>query len=80
MAHLPCTGFERSDIAEILETLETGGVHNVLALRGDPPQDLANFTPPIDGFAYANELTEFIVSRGGFCTAVSVSRRTLIGR
>jgi methylenetetrahydrofolate reductase (NADPH) len=67
VAHLPCTGFERSEIDEILETLETGGVHNVLALRGDPPQDLANYTPPIDGFEYANELTEFIVSRGGFC-------------
>jgi methylenetetrahydrofolate reductase (NADPH) len=67
MAHLPCTGFERSEIAEILDTLAAGGVRNVLALRGDAPQDSADFRPPRDGFAYANELTEFIAAHGGFC-------------
>ncbi|MBW2229012.1 MAG: methylenetetrahydrofolate reductase [NAD(P)H] [Deltaproteobacteria bacterium] len=67
MAHLPCTGFGRAQISEILDHLETGGVRNVLSLRGDPPQDTEDFRPPKDGFAYANELTEFIAARGGFC-------------
>jgi methylenetetrahydrofolate reductase (NADPH) len=41
-------------------------VHNVLALRGDPPQDDPNFEPPADGFKFANELVEYIADRGTF--------------
>lgn len=67
MAHLPCTGFERMEIAEILDILEAGSVHNVLALRGDTPDGTADLRPPHDGFSYANELTDYIVARGGFC-------------
>ncbi len=66
MAHLPLVGFEKSQIEEILTSLENGGVHNVLALRGDRPQDLEGFTEPTDGFAYANELAAFVRARGGF--------------
>jgi methylenetetrahydrofolate reductase (NADPH) len=66
MAHLPCAGFERGDVAEILDTLEAGGVENVLALRGDPPRDVENFVQPADGFPYASDLTAFIAARGGF--------------
>ena len=66
MCHLPCTGFRRDDIGAILDQLDEGGVHNVLALRGDPPQDDPDFVSPEDGFAYANELVEYIAARGGF--------------
>jgi methylenetetrahydrofolate reductase (NADPH) len=66
MAHLPCIGFERKQIAQILETLERGGVRNVLALGGDPPKESDDFHPPVDGFTYANELAGFISERGGF--------------
>jgi len=66
MAHLPCVGFERTEIAQILDTLEQGGVNNVLALGGDPPKEDTDFRPPEDGFTYANELAGFIADRGGF--------------
>lgn len=66
MAHLPCTGFTRDQVAGILDTLDAGGVHDVLALRGDPPQDDPDFVSPADGFEYANELVAFIARRGGF--------------
>jgi methylenetetrahydrofolate reductase (NADPH) len=66
MAHLPLVGFERSEIGEILDSLEAGGVNNVLALRGDRPKDLDGFSEPTDGFSYANELTSFVRERGGF--------------
>jgi methylenetetrahydrofolate reductase (NADPH) len=66
MCHLPCTGFRPDEVGSILDQLDTGGVHNVLALRGDPPADDPNFAPPSDGFKYANELVEYIVRRGGF--------------
>jgi len=66
MAHLPCTGFRPPEVDEILGRLEAGGVHNVLALRGDPPRDDPDFVPPDDGFRYANELVAHIRRRGGF--------------
>ena len=50
MAHLPCTGFRPPEINQILDRLDAGGVHDVLALRGDPPADDPDFVPPADGF------------------------------
>jgi methylenetetrahydrofolate reductase (NADPH) len=66
MAHLPCVGFERSEIASILDQLAREGIRNVLALRGDAPRDAAGFVPPRNGFRYASELTAFVRARGGF--------------
>jgi len=72
MAHLTCVGSTREEIAEVLETLDQGGIQNVLPLRGDPPKGEAEFQPTPGGFAYANELVEYI--RGGshsFCLAAA---------
>jgi methylenetetrahydrofolate reductase (NADPH) len=66
MAHLPCVGFERAEVAEILKTLQKAGLENVLALRGDPPQG-EEFTPPVDGFDYAADLVAFIRERDYHC-------------
>ena len=63
MCHLPCTGFHPEDVGHILDQLDAGGVHNVLALRGDPPQDDPDFKAPPDGFQYANELVAYIAQR-----------------
>ncbi|MEE3330527.1 MAG: methylenetetrahydrofolate reductase [NAD(P)H] [Myxococcota bacterium] len=62
MCHLPCISFERAEIASILDTLERGGIENVLALGGDAPADQPDYQPPDDAFTYANELVEFIHS------------------
>ena len=66
MAHLPCLGSERSEIARVLDDLAAGGIQNVLALRGDPPREATDFSHPESGFDYASELTAFIAERGGF--------------
>ncbi|MDO5484393.1 MAG: methylenetetrahydrofolate reductase [Desulfovibrionaceae bacterium] len=39
MAHLTCVGAEPEKISAFLAELRAAGVHNVLALRGDPPKD-----------------------------------------
>jgi len=67
MCHLPCVGFERDDVAEILSRLEREGIENVLALGGDPPREAEGFAPPRDGFEHADELVRFIRSRWSFC-------------
>lgn len=64
MAHFTCVGAGRKEIAQTLMELEKRGIENILALRGDPPKGETEFTPPSDGFAYANELVEFIKSEG----------------
>jgi methylenetetrahydrofolate reductase (NADPH) len=66
MAHLPCVGFEKSEIASLLDQLESAGIRNVLALRGDAPREAADFVQPRDGFRFASELVAFIHARGGF--------------
>jgi methylenetetrahydrofolate reductase (NADPH) len=64
MAHLTCVGSTRQEIKEVLKRLVDGGVHNVLALRGDPPKGETEFKPVPGGFAYASELVKFIRDEG----------------
>ncbi len=72
MAHLTCVGSTREEIAEVLATLDEGGIENVLPLRGDPPKGEAEFKPTPGGFRYANELVEFIRGSGRpFCLAAA---------
>ncbi len=63
MAHLTCVGSGRNEIAQILDQLANGGIKNVLALRGDPPQGQTGFEAAKDGFAHADELVAFIRER-----------------
>jgi methylenetetrahydrofolate reductase (NADPH) len=39
MAHLTCVGHTRAEITELLDGYAAAGVHNILALGGDPPED-----------------------------------------
>jgi methylenetetrahydrofolate reductase (NADPH) len=74
MAHVTCVGASRSEITEVLDEVAGAGIHNVLALRGDPPRDQATFVPHPGGFRYASELVEFIRgegSRWNFCVGAA---------
>jgi methylenetetrahydrofolate reductase (NADPH) len=67
MAHMTCVGSPRAELAATLQRLVQEGLHNVLALRGDPPKDATHFEPVADGFAQASELIAFIRSRFDLC-------------
>jgi methylenetetrahydrofolate reductase (NADPH) len=67
MAHLPCVGFTRAELASILDRIVENELENVLALSGDPPADQPGYQPPHDGFRYASELVEFIRSGWDLC-------------
>jgi methylenetetrahydrofolate reductase (NADPH) len=60
MAHLTCVGSDRREIAAVVESLQSAGIENVLALRGDPPKGDESFVPVDGGFQYASELAAFI--------------------
>lgn len=63
MAHLTCVGSSRDEIAEILDQLANANIHNVLALRGDPPKGQAQFVAADNGFAHGSELVAFVRER-----------------
>ncbi len=68
MAHLICVSHSRLELAEILVDLRRAGVHNLMALGGDPPAD------PADGegeLAHAIELVELARAVGGFSIGVA---------
>ena len=67
MAHVTCVEATRSQISDVMDELKQRGLENVLALRGDPPEGSRTFVPTPEGFAYANELVEFIRQRWDFC-------------
>lgn len=70
MAHLTCVGQSRDEIAVVLDELQSSGIENVIALRGDPPLGQAEFVPHADGFHFAADLAEFIRrERYPFCIA-----------
>lgn len=55
--HLTCVGSTRDDIDQILDNIAGNNIHNIVALRGDPPKDgVVNE----NSYRYANELVAHI--------------------
>lgn len=69
MPHLTCVTHTRSEIDEIVAQYRDDGIDNILALRGDLPQDTAE--RPSQAFATAAELVGFIRERAGFDIGVA---------
>lgn len=65
LAHLTCVTATSASVQATLAELRAGGVENVLALRGDLPQD-ADISPERE-FRYASELVCAIRAQGDFC-------------
>ena len=66
MAHMTCAGQTPAELAATLAELARSGIENVMALRGDAPNDQPGWRPVRSGFRYANELAAFVKSRGTF--------------
>ncbi|MCW2817725.1 MAG: 5,10-methylenetetrahydrofolate reductase [Marmoricola sp.] len=61
MAHLTCVGHTTAELERILADLVRSGVHNVLALRGDPPDGPGtDWVPTEGGIDFASELVELV--------------------
>lgn len=66
MAHLTCVQATQAQIAEVLAQAKALGIRNILALRGDPPSGIGEFTKTDGGFEFSYELVRFIRQTGGF--------------
>jgi len=76
--HLTCTNMEKDGdpikaVQEALQAAYDGGIRNIVALRGDPPEGEKNWTATEGGFACALDLVKYIRSNFGNEFGISVA-------
>jgi methylenetetrahydrofolate reductase (NADPH) len=72
MAHLTCVGHTTDELSTIVDELRRAGIHNVLALRGDPPGGPGTpWESMPGGLEYASELVAFLQARGDLSVGVA---------
>jgi|SRR5579864_3501712 len=62
VSHLTSVCHTRDELSAILHRYAASGIENVLALGGDPPRNMSNYSRANDAFRYASELVRFIKS------------------
>jgi 5,10-methylenetetrahydrofolate reductase, prokaryotic form len=70
VAHLTCVSATKEEIRGLLKQIQSLGVKNVLALRGDPPGG-GEFKVTPGGFEFSSQLVEFIRQMDGFSVGVA---------
>ena len=70
VAHLTCVCATKEEIRSLLQQIQSLGVKNVLALRGDMPGG-GEFKMTPGGFEFSNQLVEFIREMDGFSIGVA---------
>ncbi|MDD6492345.1 MAG: methylenetetrahydrofolate reductase [NAD(P)H] [Firmicutes bacterium] len=65
VVHLTCLSYDRAEIDSFIEVLNSEGIQNVLALRGDRNPKL----PEKDDFRHASDLISYLKQNGDFCIA-----------
>jgi methylenetetrahydrofolate reductase (NADPH) len=71
MAHLSCVGEPAERLRELLDDIDSAGIENVLALRGDPPRGETEWRPHPGGLSYSVELIRLIRERFDFCVGAA---------
>ena len=72
IAHLTCVSSTKEEVRQRIKEMKDAGIQNILALRGDIPQDSAFPIP--NQYKYAYELIEDIKAQGDFCIGAACYR------
>ena len=67
LCHLTCVQSTKEQVRQVLRDMQSAGMENVLALRGDLPKS----GEVKKDFAYAAELIDFIHAQGDFCVGAA---------
>lgn len=63
VVHLTCLHYNKTEIDEFSKILQTEGIQNILALRGDRNPDF----PEKEDFKHASDLITYLKAKGDFC-------------
>ncbi len=69
--HMTCIGTTREQVLATAHGYWDVGIRHIVALRGDPPKDVARYVPLPDGFAYAADLVDGLGAIGDLDISVA---------
>jgi len=72
MPHFTCVGATKNMAHIILDGYKHHGIENIMALRGDPPQDMPGFDFRSQELSYGSDLVKFIKANYNFCAGIAV--------
>jgi len=74
--HLTCVGASREEVLDVARNYWKHGIRHIVALRGDPPQNVRSYTPHPNGFSYALDLVKGLKSVADFEISVAAYPET----
>lgn len=65
LAHLTCASSTKEEVLRVIASLKEANIENVLALRGDKPEE--NLFQKEEQYQYASDLVKLLKQEGDFC-------------